>query len=127
MAYERNRIFTNPTLQNPRGRFGMGKAGFVGGVIGTSLAPASFGLLSTIGMGGAGAVIGAGIYGTSYAITSARQLYQDILRSRGADTSSRFIDTRASFTMRQATLQAMHDSAFNARSVIGNEASLMHR
>lgn len=36
------------------------------------------------------------------------------------------IDTRQAYTMRQASLQAMHDSAYSLRGAIGNEARLLH-
>jgi len=36
------------------------------------------------------------------------------------------VDTRAAFTMRQAALQAMHDSAYSLRAVLGREARMMH-
>jgi hypothetical protein len=36
------------------------------------------------------------------------------------------VDTRQAYTMRQAALQAMHNSAYSIRSAIGSEARLLH-
>ena len=37
------------------------------------------------------------------------------------------VDTRMAYTMRQAALNAMHNSAYSLRAAIGNEAHLLHR
>lgn len=36
------------------------------------------------------------------------------------------VDTRMAYTMRQAALQTMHNSAYSIRSAIGNEARMLH-
>lgn len=41
--------------------------------------------------------------------------------------NTRFVNTRAAQTMRQATLSAMHNSVYSLRGALGNEASMMHR
>lgn len=40
--------------------------------------------------------------------------------------ASRVIDTRMAYTMRQASLHAMHNSAYSLRGALGNEANLLH-
>lgn len=40
--------------------------------------------------------------------------------------ATQFVDTRQAYTMRQAALHAMHDSAYSIRSAIGSEARLLH-
>lgn len=36
------------------------------------------------------------------------------------------VDTRQAYTMRQAALHAMHNTAYSIRSAIGNEARILH-
>ena len=43
-----------------------------------------------------------------------------------ADLGEGFADTRASFTQRQRTMQAIHNSQMNTRAAMGNEATFMH-
>jgi hypothetical protein len=44
----------------------------------------------------------------------------------GPEFAGPWVDTRMAYTMRQAALQAMHDSAYSLRGAIGNEARLLH-
>jgi len=44
----------------------------------------------------------------------------------GPDYASPVVDTRMAYTMRQSSLQAMHNSAYSLRGAIGNEARILH-
>lgn len=48
------------------------------------------------------------------------------LGQTGQEFGGPVVDTRMAYTMRQASLQAMHNSAYSLRGAIGNEATLLH-
>lgn len=45
----------------------------------------------------------------------------------GPNVGGGYQDTQQAYTMRQRAVQAIQQSRMNARSVLGNEASLLHR
>lgn len=49
------------------------------------------------------------------------------LGTRRPEFSAPMVETKAAMTMRQASLRAIHDSGYFLRSVLGREASLMHK
>ncbi len=48
------------------------------------------------------------------------------LGAGGHEFAGPVVDTRMAYTMRRAALDAMHNSAYSLRGVIGSEANLMH-
>lgn len=58
------------------------------------------------------------------AVKAAR--FMERLGQTRSEFASPVIDTRQAYTMRQAALHAMHDSAYSLRGAIGNEARMMH-
>lgn len=57
-------------------------------------------------------------------VKSARFLEQ--IGASKQEFASPLVDTRMAYTMRQAALNAMHNSAYSLRGAIGNEANLAH-
>ena len=121
MAYMSRRTFSDAYDKarepNFRGRTlaGMG----IGAVAGYAIAGPAGGAVGGVIGGGVGLAIGGAEYVGGFI-----EYLADIEKP---DTASRIVSTRAAFTMRQATIQAMHDSAYNLNAVLGNEASLLHR
>jgi len=83
------------------------------------------------------ALIGAGIiYGGSLLTATGMELAAALpqatralqrIGSRRPDFTAPYVDTRAAYNMRQASLRAIHDSGYLLRNIIGREARLLHR
>lgn len=114
MAYTTRRTFADNYTQARTGRspvFKIGFAALMGGILG--------GPFGAIAAGG----VTAGIVGGFRAMEALRGLTE----LSKPETATQVVDTRAASTMRQASLKAMHDSMYNLRAILGNEASLIHR
>jgi len=116
--YKAQRVFTDPDARQEISSGSLGGKIFAGALIG-SIVPG----VGTV----TGGLIGAATWGAGSSLNILKQGINRLESLTKPDTASPLTDTRASFTMRQASLDAMHNSAFNARTVIGNEASRMHR
>lgn len=93
-----------------RGALKAGKWGLVAGIAATTLG-AGYHISKTVG----------DIEGRL--LTSINKIATQI---RTPEYTTRFVDTRATFTMRQQMKRQMMDSAYSIRAVMGNEASLYH-
>lgn len=85
---------------------------FLGGPIG--------GAMYSLGWGAISAPFEAG----RAAVKTARFLEK--VGQSGPEYATPVVDTRLAYTMRQAALQAMHDSAYSLRGAIGRESTLLH-
>ena len=99
----------------------------IGGALGTVLGPAG-----TVAGALAGAAIGAGIglaavgaYNT--AAYGWQQLFGSAVDPRALEFTMPVVNTRLAATMRQSAMQSMMSSSQSYRSILGREASRLHR